>query len=69
MYFFFYIDFYLFFTCIVLVIPWGVFTNHVDRQGGGEVFFLPVISKTVGSAELALKTGMLVPKVAYDQLK
>ena len=40
--------FLCFFTCILLVIPQGVFTNHVDWQGGGEVFFLPVTSKSVG---------------------
>ena len=52
--FFFCTDFLSFVTCNALFMPLGVFTNHVDRQGGGEVFFLPVISKTVGSVGLFL---------------
>ena len=41
-----------FFTCIELVIPWGVFINHVDLKGGGEVNFSSCINDLVHSASL-----------------
>ena len=35
----FYYFFLSFVPCIELVIPWGMFTNHVDPLGGKEVLF------------------------------
>ena len=43
----------------------------MDRQGGGEVFFLPVISKTVGSVAFVAELGHLEQKsfLGYFSIK